>query len=71
MKQKVKMTVAQFWEEYGDKFEEIAYEIIMSNTEEYFDGYTGWTDADYPEVYEEHKDEILSAFLDEYEIELI
>lgn len=68
---KRQMTIEEFWDEYENLFMDTSYEIIMSNSEEYFDGYTMWTDEDYEEVFEGHKDELLSDFLDEYNIEIV
>lgn len=68
---KRQMTIEEFWDEYEVLFMDMAYETIMTNSEEYFDGYTMWTDEDYEEVFENHKDELLSVFLDEYNIEIV
>ncbi len=68
---KVNMTEKDFWDKYEDEFLEFAYEDIVENQENYFEGYTCYSEEDYPEAYESNKEEILELFLDQLQINLI
>ena len=65
---RVVMKFTDFVEQYDDEIKEFAYETIWGNKEEYFDGYTRFTDEDYPEVLEEHWDEFVYSYAEEINI---
>ena len=44
------------------------WDEIDENKEEYFDGYTAWSDADYEEVYNEHFDEFVDMLMDDEDL---
>ena len=59
------LTMEQFLEEYEDEFREFACETIWEHAEDYFDGYTAWSEEDIEEVLEHNREELLMEFLDE------
>ena len=44
------------------------WDEISENQEEYFDGYTAWSDADYEEVYNEYFDEFVDMLMDDEDL---
>lgn len=54
------MTLDEFLDKYEDQFYEFTYDDISMNKEDYFDGYTSYTDKDFDEVLFEIKEALLS-----------
>ena len=62
------MKYIDFVEQYSDAIEEFANEEIRENEEEYFDGYTSYSDEDYFEVIKENWDEFVRLYAEKIDI---
>lgn len=67
-KNRLIMKYNDFVEKYSDAIEEFANEEIRENEEEYFDGYTSYSDEDYFEVIEENWDEFVRLYAEKIDI---
>lgn len=56
------MSKKDFIAQYDDEIREMGEEVIRENKEEYFDGYTAFSDNDYLEVLEEHYDDFVYMY---------
>lgn len=62
------MKFTDFVKQYDDKIKELANETIGENEEDYFDGYTSYSDEDYPEAIEANWDEFVYSYAEQINI---
>ena len=62
------MNYTEFVEKYIDEIKEFANETIRENEEDYFDGYTSYSDEDYFEVIDVNWDEFVYMYADYIDI---
>lgn len=67
-KYRLTMNYTEFVEKYIDEIKEFANEAIRENEEEYFDGYTSYSDEDYFEVIEGNWDEFVCMYAEHIDI---
>lgn len=70
MNNKKRMTKQEFLNEYSDEFNDYATEVVLNNSEDYFDGYTAWTYNDVAEAIEGNEEDLIDDFIEFHELNI-